>query len=102
VGVISVLAAGAAAAAPLKSEFIFSDDGVLEDVCAFPVAVHATGTATETDFFDASGTLTGIQLHATEQTTYSAHGITLTTVPFTYTSVSASMTAASARHSSPV
>ena len=84
VGVIAVVAPSASAAPPVKSEITFSDAGVLDDVCAFPVAVHATGSGTETDFFDSSGTLTRVRVHVTEQTTYSANGTSLTTVPFTY------------------
>jgi hypothetical protein len=53
-------------------------------LCAFPIAVSATGSGTEIDFFDNSGALTRIQLHVTEETTFSANGTSLTTVPFTY------------------
>jgi hypothetical protein len=84
VGVMAVFAPAAAAVPPVKSEISFSDTGVLDDVCAFPITVAATGTATEIDFFDDSGALTRIQLNVTEQTTFSANGKSLATVPFTY------------------
>jgi len=84
VGVMAVLAPSAAAAAPVKSEITFSGAGVLEDVCAFPLTVEPTGSGTQIAFFDNSGALTRVHLHVTEQTTYSAHGTSLTTVPFTY------------------
>jgi hypothetical protein len=84
-GVLAAVGAPAAAAAPPgRSQFAFSDTGVLADVCAFPIAVSATGSATETDFFDTTGAVVRVQLHVTEQTTYSANGNSLTTVPFTY------------------
>jgi hypothetical protein len=87
--VVSAVAMGAfapAAAAdrPVKSEFTFSDTGVIDEGCAFPVAITATGGATETDFFDSGGALTRIELHATEQDTYSANGKSLVGAPFTY------------------
>jgi len=83
-GAIAVLAPTAAAAPPVKSEFSFSDVGTIEGTCAFPLTVEANGSASEIDFFDNSGALTRTQLHATERTTFSAHGTSLTTVPFTY------------------
>jgi hypothetical protein len=84
VGVIALLAPVAGAAPPVKSEITFSDTGILEDVCAFPITVDATGTGTEIDFFDNSGALTRVQVNVTEETTFSANGTSLTTVPFTY------------------
>jgi hypothetical protein len=84
VGVTAVFAPTAGAAPPVKSEITFSDAGILEDICAFPLAVDATGSGTEIDFFDSSGALTRVQVHVTEQTTFSANGTSLTTVPFTY------------------
>ena len=38
----------------------------------------------ELDFFDASGTLTRFQIHASEQATFSANGHSLTSIPFAY------------------
>jgi hypothetical protein len=83
-GVIAVFAPAAAAAPPVKSEFTFSAAGSLEDVCAFPLTVDATGSGTEIDSFDNSGALTRVSVHVTEQTTFSANGTSLTTIPFTY------------------
>jgi hypothetical protein len=82
--VMAIFAPGAAADAPVKSEFPFSDTGVLTDTCAFPVTIAATGSATELDFFAASGTLTRFQIHASEQATFSANGHSLTSIPFAY------------------
>src|SRR5262245_474222 len=84
VPLIVLFAPGAAADTPVKSEFTFSDTGVLTDTCGFPVTIAATGSATELDFFDASGTLKRQQLHADEQSTFSANGKSLTSLPFTY------------------
>jgi hypothetical protein len=84
VAVLALFAPGAAANAPVKSEFTFSDTGVITDVCAFPVTNAITVSVIEIDFFDASGTLTRIQVHATEQDTFSANGNSLTSLPFTY------------------
>jgi hypothetical protein len=82
--VMGVFAPAAAANGPVTSEFTFTDTGVAEDGCAFPVTINATGSATETDLFDSGGALTRIQLHATEQDTYSANGKSLVGAPFTY------------------
>jgi hypothetical protein len=84
VAVMAVFAPGAAAEAPAKSEFSFSDTGVLTDVCAFPVEIAASGSGAEIDFFDRSGTLTRVQIHVDEQDTFSANGKSLASMPFTY------------------
>src|SRR5262245_55798684 len=84
VPMMALFAPGATADAPVKSGFTFSDTGVLTDTCAFPVTIAATGSAVEMDFFDASGTLTSQILHAREQSTFSANGHSLTSVPFAY------------------
>jgi hypothetical protein len=84
VAMMAFLAPGAGAKAPVTSEFTFDDTGVLADVCAFPLTVRAIGSGTEWDFFDASGALTRTEIHANEQTTYSANGNSLTSLPFTY------------------
>ena len=75
--VMALFAPLAAATPPVKSEITFSDTGVLEDVCAFPITVGATGGGTEIDFFDNSGALARAQVHATEQSTFSANGLTV-------------------------
>ena len=84
VAMMALFAPGAAADAPGKVEFPFSATGVLTDTCAFPVTIAASGSATELDFFDASGTLTRFQIHASEQATFSANGHSLTSIPFAY------------------
>jgi hypothetical protein len=84
VAVMALFAPGAGANAPVKSEFTFSDTGVLTDGCAFPVTIAATGSGTEIDFFDTSGTLTRVQVHVTEHDTFGANGNSLTSLPFTY------------------
>jgi hypothetical protein len=50
----------------------------------FPNHGQCDRGGTEIDFFDNSGALTRIQVHVTEETTFSANGTSLTTVPFTY------------------
>jgi hypothetical protein len=84
VGVMAVFASVAAAAPPLRSETSFTDSGVLEAVCAFPITVDATVSAREIEFFDNSGARTRVQVHVNEQTRFSANGASLTTVPFMY------------------
>jgi hypothetical protein len=84
VAMLAFFAAGAGAKAPVTSEFTFDDTGVLGDVCAFPVTIRATGSGRVKDFFNASGTLTRVQVHVNEQTTFSANGNSLTSLPFTY------------------
>jgi hypothetical protein len=84
VAMLAFFAPGAGAKAPVPSEFTFDDTGVLADVCAFPVTIRATGSGRVKDFFDASGTLTREQVHVNEQTTFSANGNSLTSLPFTY------------------
>src|SRR5262245_9610954 len=81
---MGVFAPAAAAAPPVRSEVTISDTGVAEDGCIFPVTVSASGSATETDFFDKNGALNRIQLHVTERDTYSANGKSLQGSSFTY------------------
>jgi hypothetical protein len=64
--VIALSAPIAAADAPVKSEFVFSDTGVVQGGCPFEVVNSASGSGTETDFFDSSGNLRRIHLHVTE------------------------------------
>jgi len=52
--------------------------------CAFDLTIQATIQTTEIDYFDASGTLTRIYFHATEQDTFTGTGGSLTTLPYTY------------------
>jgi hypothetical protein len=81
---MAFFAPGAGAKAPVTSELTFDDTGVLADVCVFSVTVRAIGSGTERDFFDASGALTRVESHVNEQTTFSANGNSLTSLPFTY------------------
>jgi hypothetical protein len=69
-----VVAPAAAASQPITSYPPHPVSAVLTDVCAFPVRVDGDSPSTERDFFDESGTLTRIEIHATEQDTFSATG----------------------------
>jgi hypothetical protein len=81
----AAFAQAAAADAPIKEDFSFSDaTAVLTDVCSFPVTVVYSGTGTETDFFDRDGNLTRIQIHQVEQDVFTANGKTLVGVPYTF------------------
>jgi hypothetical protein len=75
----------AAAAAPVKTSFSFEDvPAVMTGVCQFPVAVSSDVTGTEIDYFDASGSLTRVFLHTTEQDTFTANGKSIAGEPYTF------------------
>jgi hypothetical protein len=74
----------ATAAQPDKFDGTFSFTSVLTDVCPFDVTLDASGTFTEIDFFDESGTLTRVHIHTVEQDTFSANGKSLTGLPFAF------------------
>jgi hypothetical protein len=79
-----VIAPAARAGQPITSYPVHPVSAVLTDVCAFPVTVEGLSPGTERDFFDESGTLTRIEVHATEQDTFSANGKSLTGEPYTF------------------
>jgi hypothetical protein len=78
------IAPAAPASQPITSYPIHHVSAVLTDVCPFPVIVDGLSPGTERDFFDESGTLTRIEVHATEQDTFSANGKSLTGEPYTF------------------
>jgi hypothetical protein len=79
-----VVAPEAGASKPITSYPVHHVSAVLTDVCAFPVTVEGDSPGTERDFFDEKGTLTRIEVHATEQDTFSANGKSLTGEPYTF------------------
>jgi hypothetical protein len=78
------IAPAAGASQPTTSYPVHHVSAVLTDVCAFPVTVEGDSPGTERDFFDENGTLTRIEVHATEQDTFSANGKSLTGEPYTF------------------
>jgi hypothetical protein len=79
-----VIASAAGASQPITSHAVHHVSAVLTDVCAFPVTVDGDSPFTEWDFFDENGTLIRIEIHATEQDTFSANGESLTGAPYTF------------------
>jgi hypothetical protein len=78
------LPASAAAGQPVTSYPTHHVFALLTDVCPFPVTVEGDSPGTERDYFDQSGALTRIEVHATEQDTFSANGKSLTGEPYTF------------------
>ena len=94
-GTTAVLAQPAAAVEPTREPIDETDTIVVEDICSFPVTITATVVGTETTFYDQSGAVTRIQLHIVEQDVFSANGVSLTGLPFTFNIQSSSRTARS-------
>jgi hypothetical protein len=80
----AVFVPSAAAIPPLKEPVSFTDTLTVEDICTFPVTITSTVTGHQTTFFDRSGAVTRIYIHIVEQDTFSANGVTLTGIPFTF------------------
>jgi hypothetical protein len=78
----AIFASPAAADQPPKSEYTYTQSGVLTDVCSFPIGVDSIISIKETDFFDASGALTRMSWHVVEQDTFIANEKTLVGIPF--------------------
>lgn len=79
------LAASAIAAPPtITRGGTFTGTSTLTGVCSFPVEVTFSQTFTEIDYFDSSGNLTRVFIHAVEQDVFTANGKTLTGEPFTF------------------
>jgi hypothetical protein len=78
-------AQAARASAPTTTSGSFDVQSDITTICDF--SVHQTGhiTFTERDYTDASGAVIRSILTVTEQDTFSAHGITLTTDAYHYT-----------------
>jgi hypothetical protein len=71
------LAASAGATAPIHDSFTFHDRFVDDDTCSFPIAGDVVFTNDITEFSDASGSPTMLQLHQSSAGTLIANGITL-------------------------
>jgi hypothetical protein len=80
-----VLATTAAAAPPtITKSGTFTGTSTLTGVCSFPVEVTFSQTFTEIDYFDSSGNLTRVFIHAVEQDVFTANGKTVRGEPFTF------------------
>ena len=82
---MATFVAPAAAAPPEGSPF--DETNVLSAVpglCPFPVDVVQHLTGFNAVFFDADGNVTQVHLHVTEQDVFSAHGRSLTSLPYTF------------------
>jgi hypothetical protein len=80
----TVIPASAWAGQPITSYPTHHVSAVLTDVCPFPVSVEGDSPGTVRDYFDESGALTRIEVHATEQDTFTANGKSLTGEPYTF------------------
>jgi hypothetical protein len=79
-----VLATSAIAGTPTKTTFtVTNSPNTLSGVCSFDVAISSNATVTETDYFNADGTLNRIYFHQVEQDTFSANGKSITGEPYT-------------------
>lgn len=78
-----VLAQPAAAIEPTRVPIDETNTTVVEDLCSFPVTITATVVGTETTFYDQSGAVTRIQVHAVEQDVFNANGKSLASEPYT-------------------
>ncbi len=80
----AALVSPAAAGPPVHSQFVYTIEGDLIDVCTFTVHVDATANVAATFFSDNSGTLVRSQWHLVEQDTFSANGKTLVSLPYPF------------------
>jgi hypothetical protein len=79
-----VFPVSAAATEPTISHSTVAANFTVSGVCAFGFTIKSTLEETEIDYFDASGTLTRIYFHVTEQDTYIGPRATFTSVPYTF------------------
>jgi hypothetical protein len=56
----------------------------MSGVCSFDVTVNSVQSGTEIDFYDQTGSLTRVFIHAVETDTFTANGKTVTGTPFTF------------------
>jgi hypothetical protein len=75
--VFAAAASPAAAVPPVHDTFSFVNSFVDTATCGFPVAVETVFTNDITEFSDADGTLTKLQLHQSEVGTWTAKGVAL-------------------------
>jgi hypothetical protein len=83
-GFIGFSASTALADRPDKMNYSYMYGDVLTTLCEFPIDWEANVKATETDFYDITGALIRIHIHATEQDTFSANGKSLVGIPFSF------------------
>ena len=74
---VTLCASAARADRPIISHYAVSDPQLVTDLCSFPITVVESRDITETDFVNASGAITRLQVHVVEQDTFSANGKTL-------------------------
>jgi hypothetical protein len=82
--VTAVFASAAAADTPTIAPFTYTYGAVMTGFCPFDVQVATVISGTRIDFVDESGTVTSSELHVNAQDTFTANGITLTTIPSTF------------------
>jgi hypothetical protein len=80
---VALCASVARADKPIISHYPISDLKLATGLCSFPITVAESEDVTETDFVNASGSITRIQLHVMEQDTFIANGKTLVGEPYT-------------------
>lgn len=80
---VAVLAPSAASVPPTRTSGTFTSSTTMTGVCSFPVSVDSVLTFTETVYTNQSGALTRIYDHVIEQDTFSAHGTSMTGLPYT-------------------
>jgi hypothetical protein len=82
---VGLFTAAASAKPPDKSSFTFVAPLPLTGYCSFPITVNVHADFVVKNFFDSSGTLVRTQAHVHEQDVFSANGISLTGLPFSFT-----------------
>jgi hypothetical protein len=74
----------AGADTPAKTTNTETDTFVIENVCSFPITAESTLTTTAITLTDQSGAPVRLQLHVVEHDVFSANGVSLTDVPYTF------------------
>ena len=73
----------AAAKEPTISHYTQTADVTISGVCAFDFMITSTAEITEIDYINASGDVTRVYFHLTEQDTFIGPGRTLIGIPYT-------------------
>jgi hypothetical protein len=81
--VLAVCVAPAPADPPYPDQFPVEGYATLNDTCAFPVDVAFRANVTAKYFF-VKGVLTKLEWHVVEQDTFSAGGVSLTSLPYVF------------------
>jgi hypothetical protein len=82
---VALLAPFAAANPPEKISGTVDVQPTLSDYCSFDIAIDAHVDFVTKNFSDSSGTPVRTQIHIHEQDVFSANGISLTGLPFSFT-----------------